>query len=313
MGQQSDEGRSDRAGNHNYSAYIASPNTVQDPNWYFDSGASNHVTNDPAKLQEFNEHDGKEHLTVGNGANLKIHATGNTALNNSQRPLNLKDILYVPKITKNLLSISRLTSDNDIYVEFHDSLCLVKDKVIGKVLVEGKIKDGLYQLPGALKSANKDHHAFLAIKEIWHRKLGHPCNRVLSEVLKNCNIKVPAQDNFDFCEACQLGKVHKLPFKNSDSRALEPLDLIHSDVWGPAPINSVSSFKYYVHFIDDYSRFTWIYPLKQKSEVFQAFVQFKNLVENQFNKKIKVLQCDGGGEFKALHKFIHQSCCDVSQ
>jgi hypothetical protein len=65
---------------------------------------------------------------------------------------------------------------------------------------------------------------------------------------------------------------------------------------------SSSGFKYYVHFVDDFSRFTWIYPLKQKSETVQAFTQFKNLTENQFNKKIKVIQCDGGGEYKPVQK-----------
>lgn len=104
--------------------------------------------------------------------------------------------------------------------------------------------------------------------------------------MKNCNIKTSTKEEFEFCEACQFGKGHKLPFKNSVSCAVEPLDLVHSDVWDPAPISSVSGFKYYVHFLDDCSRFTWIYPLKYKSEVLQAFIQFKNLVENQFNKRI---------------------------
>lgn len=213
----------------------------------------------------------------------------------------------MPRITKNLLSISRLTADNNIYVEFHDSACFVKDKLTGRTLLEGRIKDGLYQLPSSTTSANKNFHAFLSIKETWHRKLGHPNSKVLSEVMKNCNIKTSTKEEFEFCEACQFGNAHKLPFKNSVSRAVEPLDLVHSDVWGPAPISSVSGFKYYVHFLDDCSRFTWIYPLKYKSEVLQAFIQFKNLVENQFNKRIKALQCDGGGEFKALNKVLQEA------
>jgi len=98
-----------------------------------------------------------------------------------------------------------------------------------------------------------------------------------------------------------------LPFKSSSSHAKEPLELIHSDVWGPAPILSPSNFKYYVLFIDDYNRFTWIFPLKQKSETIHAFTQFKSLVENQSNKKIKALQCDGGGEFKLVQKIAVES------
>lgn len=92
--------------------------------------------------------------------------------------------------------------------------------------------------------------------------------------MKECNVKGPSNDLF-FCEACQFGKMHLLPLEISLSHAKEPLELVHTDVWGPAPINSTSGFKYYVLFIDDFSRFTWLYPLKQKSETVQAFIQFK--------------------------------------
>lgn len=94
--------------------------------------------------------------------------------------------------------------------------------------------------------------------------------------------------------------MHLLPFRFSSSHAKEPLELVHTDVWDPALIMSSYGFKYYVHFVDDFSRFTWIYPLKQKFETVQAFIQFKALAENQYNKRIKVIQCDGGGEYKPL-------------
>ena len=126
-------------------------------------------------------------------------------------------------------------------------------------------------------------------------------------MLKDCNVKISSSDKFTFCEACQFGKLHLLPFKCSSSHATGILDLIHTDVWGPAPILSSSGFKYYVHFIDDFSRFTWIFPLKQKSETIHAFNQFEAMVENQFNKKIKIIQCDGGGEYKPVQKIATES------
>lgn len=97
-----------------------------------------------------------------------------------------------------------------------------------------------------------------------------------------------------------MAKCIFLPFKNSSSHAKEILELVHTNVWGPAPVTSSSGFKYYVHFLDDFSRFTWIYPLKQKSDIAQAFTQFKNMAENLFNKRIKTIQCDGGGEYKVV-------------
>jgi len=81
------------------------------------------------------------------------------------------------------------------------------------------------------------------------------------------------------------------------------LEHIFSDVWGPAP-TSVGHFNYYVSFIDDYSKFTWIYLLRHKSEVFQCFRDFQNLVERQFDKKIRAMQADWGGEYKSLNSFF---------
>lgn len=307
MGQPPEENNQNNFTSQSHSAFIASPHTTQDPEWYFDSGVSNHVTHDSNRFQEITGNDGKSALTVGNGEKMKIVASGFTTINTNKKPLNLNEVLYVPNITKNLLSISKLAADNNILVEFHANHCFVKDKMTGTVLVEGKLKEGLYQMTNVLPQSKGNLKAFLSVKESWHRRLGHPSSRVLEEILKSCQIKVSPSDPFSFCEACQYEKSHLLPFNLSTSHAQEPLDLIHSDVWGPAPINSSSGFRFYVLFIDDFSRYTWIFPLKQKSETLQAFIQFKNQVENQFNKKVKALQCDRGGEYRIFQKLALES------
>ena len=81
------------------------------------------------------------------------------------------------------------------------------------------------------------------------------------------------------------------------------MELIYSDVWGPA-LTSVGGRKYYVSFIDDFSKFTWIYLLKFKSEVFQKFHEFQNMVERLFDRKIIAMQTDWGGEYHKLHSFF---------
>jgi hypothetical protein len=83
----------------------------------------------------------------------------------------------------------------------------------------------------------------------------------------------------------------------------QPLKLVFSDVWGPAP-ESVGRYKYYVSFIDDFSKFTWIYLLKKKSNVFQVFRNFQNHVERQFNKKIQTMQTYWGCEYEKLNSFF---------
>ena len=101
----------------------------------------------------------------------------------------------------------------------------------------------------------------------------------------------------ELCQGCTLGKYTKASFPNSEHRASGILDLIHFDVCGPMSTLSLSGHEYYVTFIDDFSRKTWIYFLKTKGEVFARFKKFKALVENQTGKKIKALRSDNGGEF----------------
>jgi len=84
-----------------------------------------------------------------------------------------------------------------------------------------------------------------------------------------------------------------------------PLDLVFSDVWGPAP-SSVGRKNYYVSFIDDHTKYVWVYFLRHKSEVFQCFRDFQNLVERQFSRKIRTIQTEWGGEYQALHSFFNR-------
>ena len=107
------------------------------------------------------------------------------------------------------------------------------------------------------------------------------------------------------CEACQCAKSHQLPYPVSSSVSHAPLKLIFSDVWGHAR-DSFGRKKYYVSFIDDYSKFTWIYLLKKRSDVLQVFTNFQNLVERQLNSKILAMQTDWGGEYEKLNSFFHK-------
>lgn len=100
-----------------------------------------------------------------------------------------------------------------------------------------------------------------------------------------------------------IGQSHQLPYPKSSSISQFPLDLIFSDVWGPAP-ESVGRNKFYVSFIDDYSEFVWIYLIWHKSKVFEKFHQFQQLVERLFNRKILALQTDWGGEYEKLNSFF---------
>ena len=111
--------------------------------------------------------------------------------------------------------------------------------------------------------------------------------------------------------------MHKLSFPQHVMSSTSPLQLVHSDVWGPTPITSTFGYKYYVIFVYDYTRFTWLFLLKHKSEVFTVFLHFKAFVENQFESIIKILRTDDEGEymsnqFKSFcldHGIQHQLSC----
>lgn len=140
-------------------------------------------------------------------------------------------------------------------------------------------------------------------QQVWHRRLAHLNSRSMELLRKGMSTGI-SYDNNDFksCVSCIVGKQSRLPFpKKSQTRAKEILGLVHSDVCGPLPCPSLGGKRYFLTFIDDWSRKTFVYFLKAKSEVFEIFKQFKTLVENQTNKKIKVFRSDGGGEYVNLN------------
>ena len=93
--------------------------------------------------------------------------------------------------------------------------------------------------------------------------------------------------------------------------------MVHTDVWGPSPIVTKGGSQYYVAFVDDYSRFTWVYLMTRKSDFYKIYFNFHSMICNQFSTTIKVLRSDLGGEYflsefedyLATHGTIHQSSC----
>ena len=142
---------------------------------------------------------------------------------------------------------------------------------------------------------------------------------MLSTALSSIDVfcPLPSDGILSHCVHCLNGKMHQFPFPTFDFHASSPLELVHSDVWSPAPVTSTNDFLYYVLFVDVYSKFTWLYLLKYKSDVLDVFKYFKATVENQLNSKIKILRTDNGGEFTfnafklfcSSHGITHQFSC----
>ncbi|KAG7547402.1 GAG-pre-integrase domain [Arabidopsis suecica] len=280
--------------------------------WVGDSGATAHVTNSPHHLQRAHSYAGSDQIMIGDGNFLPITHTGSTSLQTTSGKLPLNDVLVCPDIAKPLLSVSKLTTDYPCSFEFDCDGVRVNDKATKKLLILGNKHNGLYVLKDSPLKAFYSSRQQSATEDIWHRRLGHPNHQVLHHLVTTKSISVNKGIK-RMCEACQLGKSSRLPFSSSTYVASRPLERIHCDLWGPAPIMSVQGFRYYVIFIDNYSRFCWFYPLKQKSDFFSIFTVFQAKVENQLNQKIGVFQCDGGGEFMSKQFLTHLQQVGIQQ
>ena len=106
------------------------------------------------------------------------------------------------------------------------------------------------------------------------------------------------------CNACLSNKSHKLSFLKSTISSSHLLEIIYTDVW-TSPVVSVNGYKYYVIFVDHNTKYIWFYPLKNKSDhVKEVFIRYKAIVEKRFEKPIKTLYSENGGEFIALTDFL---------
>jgi histone deacetylase 1/2 len=191
-----------------------------------------------------------------------------------------------------------LVTDNDSFMEYHPNFFLVKDRAMKEVLLGGRSVQGLYPVPSSPSLPSSSSRQGLSGVKLsvdhWHRRLGHRQISVVESVLRTNNIACARPHEPSVCDACQQAKIHKLPFARSLHSTKAPLELVHSDVWGPA-VKSVGGFRYYVSFVDDFTRFSWIYLLKRKSNVESAFYSFQAYVERQLDTKIRMFQSDWGG------------------
>jgi hypothetical protein len=238
------------------------PSTADVPNanWLLDSGANSHVTTDLNNLSSFYEYTGPDQLLTGSGNGLPISHIGSCALTVHGLSIRLTNVLYVPQFSTNLISISQLLQDNPtISLTFSSSSCFIKDQMPPAATLQVSNSHGLFMLP--LHSTPQAFHGVRASPSIWHARFCHPSTTITNELVNlyqlPCNKEPQAS-----CVYCLQAKSHRLPFYPSTSNSTFPLQFLHSDVWGPCATVSNNDYKYYVTFIDDFSRYTWIYFMK---------------------------------------------------
>jgi len=265
---------------------------------YPDTGATHHLIIEMNNLNmSSEEYTGADQIRVGNGSSLSITHTGSATLFVFCTQFLLQNLLLVPDICKNLLSVSKFTHDNNVFFEFHATHSLIKNCHTRSLLHQGPLKDGLYQLqhPNLFSSSIKD--ALVGVQtyaDNWHERLVHPALRIVQHVLSTFRLPILANKATTPCSTCQLANGHQQPFYVSNSEICTALELIYSNVWGPSPVLSINGNRYYVSFIDAFSKFTWLFPISHKSKVLNVFLKFQIMVERLFNTKIKNVQTDWG-------------------
>jgi hypothetical protein len=193
----------------------------------------------------------------------------------SNMELQLKEVLYVPGMKRNLVSISAL-KDKGYKITFSKGRVLLwhKDSHIISAQVIGVRENNVYRL--SIKPVKALLHDTISLSELSHRRLAHIHYRALPALGKMVTglPEIHIQHK-GVCKGCALGKNVKGSFSNSDNRSKEILDLIHSDVCGPMIVASLNGYLYYVLFINDHSRKTWIYFPKNKDGFLAKFQEFK--------------------------------------
>jgi hypothetical protein len=201
-------------------------------NWIMDTGASHHITQDLQQLTLAQPYPGSDQVLVGDGTGLNISHIGQTSISTPKKPLCLKNVLHVPNMQTNLLSVSKLCKTNQCSVEFFPHCFVVKDLKSGQALLQGPFKQDLYHLPIKPPQASYSPHALVTSyhsPNIWHHKLGHPASKIIKHLASNFQIPIKSPTSIE-CSSCQCAKSHKLPFKDHSLKSTRPLELIYSDV-----------------------------------------------------------------------------------
>nr|CAN60149.1 hypothetical protein VITISV_016363 [Vitis vinifera] len=250
--------------------------------WILNSGASDHISGNKDLFSSITTTSALPTVTLANGSQTVAKGIGLTLPLPS---LPLTSVIYTPECPFNLISISKIPRTLNCSFTFSDKFVTLQNRSTGKTIGIGRESQGLYHL--TLDSSPKMVPRFSTLSSLS-------------------------------CESCQLGKHTHVSFpKRLNNQAKSSFKLVHTDVWGPYRTASTLGFQYFVTFIDDYSRCTWLFLMKNRAELFFIFQKFYAEIQTQFNISIRVLRSDNAREyfsapftsFMSHHGILHQSSC----
>ena len=277
--------------------------------WYIDSGATKHMTSEKDLIVDYVQNPQPSEIFLGDNRMIRALGEGKVSLEfydgSNVLTMELYNVLYVPEIAKNLVSVSAMTGKGAEVLFENDKCYVTKDK---KPMNIGHLANSnLYVINTEPDFANVASSK--ASLEVGHCRFGHINYKYVNELSQKkmvVGMNCSKEDTNQQCEACAKAKMHRVPVpKASRNRSSRPLQLVHSDVCGPMNVNSIGGSKYVLSFTDDYTKYVTVYFLKNKSEVLSKFQEYESMVTNLTGLKIQTLRSDNGGEYtsKEFAKF----------
>ena len=268
--------------------------------WVLDSGCTDHMTGDKDMFRELAENDSpRKYVTFGDNSKGKVVGLGKVAISHDS---SIQNVMLIESLGYNLLSVSKL-ADFGFNVLFTEVDCQVFRRDNHKMVFISVRRGDLYIVDFTKKAQPKT--CFIAKSSkgwLWHRRFGHVGMQNLDKLIKGNHILGVNDVIFDkdrLCSACQAGKQvgGRHPVKNIMTTR-RPLELLHMDLFGPNSYKSLGGNSFGLVIVDDFSRFTWVFFLDDKSQVQKIFKNFARKAQNQFEVKIKKVRSDNGMEFK---------------
>ncbi len=275
--------------------------------WFVDSGASKHLTGDKRWFTKLHECVPCTVTTADRGV-LSCSQRGTVVLNTQHGAFAVHDVLYVPALAVNLLSVSALLKSR-YRVHFTKAGCVIRTSR-NKLVAQAAAHDNVYLVRATPQPPSAQALSATTSSGLdWataHARLGHLNPRsiqLLHDKQMAHGVALPTAGSpadVSQCAGCIVGKAHRLPFpEHATYRATRPLQLVHSDMCGPITGSDEKGKLYLLTFIDDYSRWVWLTITTDKSgaSVLKQFVRFKVWAEKYTGFEVKTLRTDNGGEY----------------
>ena len=279
---------------------------ARDDHWTLDSGCTRHMTPVKSEFTSYVEFVKPIPVNLADKSQIYGYGIGNVMIKlfdgSTFVPVVIKNVMYVPKLHRKLLSISDIT-DRGSTVTFAGRSSTVT--INGKTFLFGQRHGKLWLL------YCDDEECFVNFvgevqtketpKELWHQRYAHLSSTYLDMLQSRSmvdGLSFAHDDEISICEGCIYGKQHRRPFPKASKRVTtSPLELIHSDVCGPISTPTIGGSRYFVTFIDNFSRYTVAYMMKRKDEALDKFKEYVAMAETKFNRKVVTVRTDNGGEY----------------